>query len=338
MINSFVDLVVSWCSVIYAFIAGLFCGKTIRFDSGRKVSVGAVLGEGAFSFVYKGHSCQSGEVYAIKKMYMQSEELHKSVENEIAALKRFQHENIIRMIDFVFQQESGRGRVAFLLFPFTPKGSLRDVLNVQLSSGGGPPRGRLGRALKGFRDICKAINLMHTYSPPYVHRDIKPENILFSDQGMPLLIDFGSACPADIAIATRSDSIRVADDGSQFCSVAYRAPELFDPPVGRRLDTRTDVWSLGCLLFAWYYGYSPYESEFMDNGALRVVECSHLRVLSKPPRNPRSGPEDVAIMSIVDWILESDFQNRPFTIDVIRKIDGILSAQSGGKNYGDSAV
>lgn len=151
----------------------------------------------------------------------------------------------------------------------------------------------------------------------------------------------------------------MADEGSQYCSVAYRAPELFDPPVGSRLDTRlaaliatslshtiyllctrTDVWSLGCLLFAWYYGYSPYESEFMDNGSLRVVECSHLRVLSKPPKHPKPTPEDIAVMSIVDWILESDFQKRPFTVDVIEKIDNALRVQSGGarNSYGPGAV
>ena len=112
----------------------------------------------------------------MKKMYMQSEELQKSAENEIAALKRFQHDNIIRMLDFSFQQEYGRGRVAYLLFPFTTGGSLRDVLNDQMSSNA-PIRGKLGSALRGFSDVCKAINSMHTYSPPFVHRDIKPEVI-----------------------------------------------------------------------------------------------------------------------------------------------------------------
>lgn len=173
----FIDYIVSVLSALYSYISGLFCGKAIRFDSGRKVSIGSVLGEGAFSFVYKGHSCQTGEVYAVKKMYMQSAELQSSVENEIAALKRFQHPNIIRMLDFTFQQEYGRGRVAFLLFPFTTGGSLRDVLNGQLSTAA-QTKGKLGIALRGFSEICKAVNLMHTHSPAYVHRDIKPEVIL----------------------------------------------------------------------------------------------------------------------------------------------------------------
>ena len=78
----------------------------------------------------------------------------------------------------------------------------------------------------------------------------------------------------------------------------------------------------------------------MDNGSLRVVECSHLRVLSKPPKHPKQSAEDIAVMSIVDWILESDFKKRPYTVDVIEKIDNALHAQSGGarNSYGPGAV
>lgn len=91
---------------------------------------------------------------------------------------------------------------------------------------------------------------------------------------------------------------------------------------------------MGCLLFAWYYGYSPFESEFTDSGSLRVVECSHLRVLSKPPRPPAPLAEDVAVMSIVDWILEKDFQKRPLTSDVIEKLDESLNNTPANTNRG----
>ena len=178
MLVDLYEFILYWFRVCYQYVTGLFCGKTIHFDSGKRISIGPVLGEGAFSFVYKGHSCQSGEIFAIKKMYIQSEEIQTSAENEIAALKRFQHDHIIRLLDFSFQQEYGRGRVAYLLFPYSSGGSLRDILNAQISSGS-MPRDRLGDTLKGFLDICKAINLMHTYSPPYVHRDIKPEVCLY---------------------------------------------------------------------------------------------------------------------------------------------------------------
>ena len=50
---------------------------------------------------------------------------------------------------------------------------------------------------------------------------------------------------------------------------------------------RTDVWALGCLLFAWWFGYSPFECEFYGQ-AIKVVECSSLRVLSSVPRSAKS--------------------------------------------------
>lgn len=81
---------------------------------------------------------------------------------------------------------------------------------------------------------------------------------------------------------------------------------------------------MGCLLFAWFYGYSPFESEFTDTGMLRVVECSHLRVLGRAPRHPRPGADDVAMARLVEWILDKDIRNRPFTVDIISRLEEML--------------
>lgn len=85
-------------------------------------------------------------------------------------------------------------------------------------------------------------------------------------------------------------------------TLPFRAPELFDVASDANLDQRTDVWSLGCLLYALRYGFSPFECEFVggsggSNGSgtgergggggegtasgVRVVECSFLRVIGQ---------------------------------------------------------
>ena len=67
-----------------------------------------------------------------------------------------------------------------------------------------------------------------------------------------------------------------------YSSLAYRAPELFNVPSQSIITTATDIWSLGCLFYAMVCaGYSPFECEFKDNGEIRFVDCTYLRVLGK---------------------------------------------------------
>ena len=87
---------------------------------------------------------------------------------------------------------------------------------------------------------------------------------------------------------------------------------------------RTDVWSMGCLLFAWWHGYSPFESEFTESGYIRVVECSHLRVLSGPASchtYPNSNTSDNQhIQDLVLFMCEPDIRGRPFLNTVIGRV------------------
>ncbi len=82
---------------------------------------------------------------------------------------------------------------------------------------------------------------------------------------------------------------------------------------------RTDVWAIGCLLFAWWHGYSPFECELLDYGT-KVVECTHLRVLSKIPTRVNPSRDDLIVSSLVESILIQDITNRPFLADIITNI------------------
>lgn len=139
---------------------------------------------------------------------------------------------------------------------------------------------------------------------------------------------------------------------AEFATISYRSPELFEPEVGSKLDARTDVWALGCLLFAWWFGFSPFECEFIGAGhashggggggasgrasteassvgvdgvaQVRLVACSQLRVLSKYPRPPRPTAEDEVILELVDYVLITKLSERPFVGDVISRVDASI--------------
>lgn len=86
------------------------------------------------------------------------------------------------------------------------------------------------------------------------------------------------------------------------------------------LHHRTDCWACGCLLYAWYYGYSPFECEFNANNTVRVVECTFSRVLSKIPCPPVMKEKDQYIIELVEWILNRDILKRPFSVDIINRL------------------
>ncbi|GAA6063852.1 hypothetical protein JCM10212_000332 [Sporobolomyces blumeae] len=95
---------------------------------------------------------------------------------------------------------------------------------------------------------------------PWAHRDIKPANIMLSDDGVPILMDFGSALPARIEIPDRRTALLQQDIAAEHCSMPFRAPELFDVKTGVPLTESVDIWSLGCTLYCMAYGTSPFET------------------------------------------------------------------------------
>ena len=335
-------------SLLKLLISLLRPGSVIVFNGNRKIYIDQkkVLGEGAFACVYRGYDINIGwnygdkqpKGYAVKKMYIQSSENECDAANEISSLKRFKHPNIIPLLDYISNYNEGDRIVTYLLFPIMNKGSLRQVLNKQIeygktgykwkssiNTGSNVERPTLYGVLNDFISICSAYNLLHTSMPSYVHGDIKPENILIADDSTPMLTDFGSTRLSDIVVSTRAVALQVSEQAAQYCTISYRAPELFDPPKGITLCARTDVWGLGALLYAWWFGYSPFEIEFNENnGAIRVVNCSYLKILANIPTPKNPSGDDNCIIDLVQWMLNKDISTRPYTSDVIERVKDVL--------------
>lgn len=92
-------------------------------------------------------------------------------------------------------------------------------------------------------------------------------NVMIDDDGRsPILMDLGSLAPSPIAITSRSLAIAVQDTAAEHSTMPYRAPELFDVQTGSVIDTKVDIWSLGCTLYACLVGKSPFEARSEETG------------------------------------------------------------------------
>ncbi|HEU4787965.1 MAG TPA: protein kinase [Gemmatimonadaceae bacterium] len=180
---------------------------------------------------------------------------------EIGIAARLAHPHIVPLID--------SGDIDGLLYyvsPFVPGGSLRDRL---LREGRLPPL----EALRVTQEIGAGLDYAHRAG--FVHRDVKPENVLFAD-GHALLADFGVArvcCDTQ----AESDEQTLTDAGLIVGTPEYMSPE--QAAGDRELGTRSDVYSLGCLVYEMLTGEPP----FHDSSA-RVTMARHV---TEAPRSLR---------------------------------------------------
>ena len=92
-------------------------------------------------------------------------------------------------------------------------------------------------------------------------------NIMIDGDGRtPILMDLGSIASSSIAITSRSLAIAVQDTAAEHSTMPYRAPELFDVKTGSIIDTKVDIWSLGCTLYACLVRKSPFEARSEETG------------------------------------------------------------------------
>mmetsp|Transcript_1083 Transcript_1083/g.3370 ORF Transcript_1083/g.3370 Transcript_1083/m.3370 type:complete len:197 (-) Transcript_1083:203-793(-) len=157
----------------------------------------------------------------------------------------------------------------------------------------------------------------------YAHRDVKPHNVLLqrdSNKGAldpfhAVLMDFGSARVARMDIRSRTDALKAQEEAESHTTGTYRSPELFDCPSECVLDERTDVWSLGCLLYYMCFGESPFEYVLSQAGgslALAVISGK----IQWPDKGVGYHP---AIVDLCRLCLKQELADRPRVDEVIER-------------------
>ena len=298
-------LFVTSISSFFKSILDSILPKFVRID-GRKFRLRHLLGTGAQSFVYLA-SESDGRLFAIKQMRSDSLETLDDIKSEIASHRACVGcDNVMPLIDASFEHLSTGNEIASLLFPLMSGGSLQDAIDVSNARGIYPPFSESAIAAIGV-GVCKGLISLHESGR--AHRDVCPRNVLLRTPCAPasspvpvqsvqvsnvVLTDLGSCAPITVRISSRSDALRLEEEAQARSSMPYRAPELWSCDPGMDISGQsTDVFALGCTMYACAFGYSPFESTRSDDGRLRNADPSHNRVLndvSFPAKHPFSKP------------------------------------------------
>jgi serine/threonine kinase 16 len=121
-------------------------------------------------------------------------------------------------------------------------------------------------------EISSQVRSPPTHNPPVACRQktnilVFLGNIMIADDGLtPILMDLGSLAPSPLAITSRALALETQDLAAEHSTMPYRAPELFDVKTGSIIDTKVDIWSLGCTLYACLVGKSPFEQRSEETG------------------------------------------------------------------------
>lgn len=157
---------------------------------------------------------------------------------------------------------------------------------------------------------------------PYAHHDIKPANVMILREGLAVVVDLGSCSPAKVVVQNRQQALSVTDFASQHCTLAYRAPELLDVQTNTVITEKTDIWSLGCLLYCCCFGYSPFEKLEHDEGAnLGVAIAQGRYVIPKNHEGYTTG-----LISIIEDCLQLEPEKRPTIQTILERALQIASA------------
>jgi len=295
---------------------GCICTRENVDINGIKYVVRDRLGEGGFSCVDLVEQASTKKKYALKRLTCHSIDDQKIASQEIAYYKKLKHPNIIELIDSCIKGSADvvvqTTSEAFLVLPYFKRGTLHDYLSLRsLSKNYLDVR----EVLRLFIDICQAVKYMHDFTPePIAHRDLKTANVCLSENMEPILMDLGSCAPARVQICGVQDAQKLQDLAAERCSMTYRAPEMFHVESYCVIDQRTDVWSLGCILYALLYFKSPYDVVYERGDSV------NLAVISGNVFFPEETPFTQDLHDIILFILKSNPSERPFVDHVIDRI------------------
>ena len=252
-----------------------------RLVDGR-YRIRSLIARGGMASVYVATDLRLERRVAVKIMHdhLAADEAFRSrFIREARAAARLQHPNLVNVYD-----QGEDGGLAYIVMEYIPGITLRDLLQEH-------------RRLTNEQaiDILDALlaGLQVAHRAGIIHRDLKPENVLLADDGRIKLGDFGLA---------RAASSKTVSGQVLLGTIAYLAPELVTRGTA---DIRSDIYSLGIMLYEMLTGEQPYHGDEPVNIAYRHANDSVPAPSEKVPTVPQQ------LDDLVIWATERDPEDRP---------------------------
>lgn len=200
-----------------------------------------IIGQGGMGKIYKAIDPGLSKPVIIKQLMLSSQTiLKRRFEREASIMKSLSHRNIVKVFNHFKEGDS-----YFIAMEYIDGMALEDLIKKNKKINTMP-------AILIFREICNGLKHAHDYG--IIHRDIKPDNVLISKTGDVKLVDFG------IATARPGSTEDLTKTGTVMGTPSYMSPEQITN--SKDVDKRSDIYSLGVVLYQMITGVKPFSSAF----------------------------------------------------------------------------
>ncbi|XP_030374152.1 serine/threonine-protein kinase 16 [Scaptodrosophila lebanonensis] len=304
---------------------GCFCSRETLHINGSKYTINERLAQGGFSLIDLAQNADTRRSYAIKRITCHSIDDQNIALREIENCRKIESEHVIKVFDYELKGQAdiviNTTSTLYIVLPYYKHGSLADHLQMRARKLDHMPEAQI---LQIFLGICEGVKAIHEAKPvPLAHRDLKTANICLSNSFEPIIVDLGSMTEARLQICGQSDAQRLQDEAEERSSIVYRAPELFTVKTYCTIDERTDIWSLGCVLYAMCYFNCPFDPIYERGDSVALA------VLSGNINIPEDSIYTQDMHDLIKYMLRIDPMERPFIYSVIEQTHDLIQKLEG---------
>ena len=281
---------------------------------GNRYELMEKIGEGGMAIVYKARDNKLSRLVAVKilkKEFANNKDISDKFKKEATAVANFSDANIVNVLDVGHEEE---GNIDYFVMEYVNGKTLKELI---------VENGKLNYtvAISIAIQIAKALECAHKNN--IIHRDVKPQNILVTESGLVKVTDFG--------IAKSSTSATITNTTTIMGSAHYLSPEQ---AKGTFIDLRSDIYSLGIVLYEMVTGILPFDGESPVTIALKHIQSEPV----EPKKHNASIPDSLnnLIMKSISKESINRYQNCRELINDLQKIKENPNAAIGTRvNYDD---